>query len=455
MPKQHSTLSGNDLHHPKGIGVETTAEFLIISQSLNIISGSSTSTGSFGHVLATTFKGDGSSLTGVTAEWDGTHSGNGTITGNFTVSGNISGSSTSTGSFGKVLGDGSQLTGISAGFDYTAGSSPVITTNPSSLGATWINTTSGEIFVCHDITTGENEWLGTAGTEVVPPPAYLGSRGLFMGGYYTTSPYNLNTIDYITIATTGNATDFGDLSVARRSAAACSNQTRGLIAGGYGDAGNISYVTIATAGNSTSFGSLSTSRLGLGACSNGTRGVFGGGTQQGGTPQALNVIDYVTIVTTGNTVDFGDLTVGGRYMTACSNGTRGVWGGGYTRTNVIDYVTIATTGNASDFGDLTVGRVRLAACSDGTKGVFGAGGNTIDYITIATTGNAIDFGDLTVSRDGPGACSDGTKGVWGGGYASSAGNNTIDYVTISSTGNATDFGDLSVARGYVAGCSGQ
>ncbi len=409
MPKQHSALFGNDLHQPKGIGVETTAEFLIISQSLNIISGSSTSTGSFGHVLATTFKGDGSSLTGVTAEWDGTHSGNGTITGNFTVSGNISGSSTSTGSFGKVLGDGSSLTGIS-GFDYTAGSSPVITTNPSSLGATWINTTSGEIFVCYDISAGANEWLGTAGTEVVPPPAYLGSRGLFMGGYYTTSPYNLNTIDYITIATTGNATDFGDLSTARRSSAACSNQTRGLIAGGYGATSNISYVTIATAGNSTTFGSLSVSRLGLGACSDGTKGVFGGGTQQGGTAGSSNVIDYVTI---------------------------------------------ATTGNAIDFGDLSVSRYRLGACSDGTKGVFGASGTTIDYITIATTGNATDFGDLTVSRDGPGACSDGTKGVWGGGYASSAGNNTIDYVTISSTGNATDFGDLTVARGYMAGCSGQ
>ena len=27
---------------------------------------------------------------------------------------------------------------------------------------------------------------------------------------------NVNTIDYITIASTGNATDFGDLTVARR-----------------------------------------------------------------------------------------------------------------------------------------------------------------------------------------------------------------------------------------------
>ena len=53
-------------------------------------------------------------------------------------------------------------------------------------------------------------------------------------------------------------------------------------------------------------------------------------------------------------------------------GGRGVFGGGVT-TNVIDYVTIATPGNATDFGDLTVGSSYLAACSDGTKGVWGGG----------------------------------------------------------------------------------
>ena len=66
------------------------------------VSGSFTSTGSFGKVEATSFSGDGTNITGVTAEWDGTHTGNGVITGDFDVSGDISGSSTSTGSFGRV-----------------------------------------------------------------------------------------------------------------------------------------------------------------------------------------------------------------------------------------------------------------------------------------------------------------------------------------------------------------
>jgi hypothetical protein len=70
---------------------------------------------------------------------------------------------------------------------------------------------------------------------------------------------------------------------------------------------------------------------------------------------------------------------------------------------------MATTGNSSDFGDLTVTRVYFSACSDGTKAVFGGGYNpavnTMDYITIQTIGNATDFGDLSNTGRGTAAAS--------------------------------------------------
>ena len=47
-------------------------------------------------------------------------------------------------------------------------------------------------------------------------------RGVF-GGVYDGSDFN--TIDYITIANTGNATDFGDLSDARKWLGSCSGGT--------------------------------------------------------------------------------------------------------------------------------------------------------------------------------------------------------------------------------------
>ena len=56
-------------------------------------------------------------------------------------------------------------------------------------------------------------------------------------------------------------------------------------------------------------------------------------------------------------------------------GTRGVFGGGdpnalpYPKTNSIDYITIATTGNSSDFGDLTDARNHVNACSNGHGGL--------------------------------------------------------------------------------------
>ena len=143
------------------------------------------------------------------------------------------------------------------------------------------------------------------------------------------------------------------------------------------------------------------------------RGLFGGGS----TGSDSNVIDYVTIASTGNATDFGDLTVARYGLAGCSSTTRGLFAGGYSPTsNVIDYVTIASTGNATDFGDLTVARYYLAGCSSSTRGLFGGGNtgsysNVIDYVTIASTGNATDFGNLTVSRSSLASCSNSHGGL--------------------------------------------
>ena len=99
----------------------------------------------------------------------------------------------------------------------------------------------------------------------------------------------------------------------------------------------------------------------------GDRGVTSGGWTADG-PTFLDVIDYVSIPTTGNSTDFGDLTIGRSWAAGLAGGGRGVSLSGRinntpTRTNVIDYITISTTGNATDFGDLTVTRAESAGFS--------------------------------------------------------------------------------------------
>jgi hypothetical protein len=90
-----------------------------------------------------------------------------------------------------------------------------------------------------------------------------------------------------------------------------------------------------------------------------------------GTPR--NVIEYVTIASTGNAIDFGDLIQSVDAPAAAASATYAVFVGGNlsggTRTNVINVVTISTTGNASDFGDLTGARYALAGCSAGHGGL--------------------------------------------------------------------------------------
>ena len=84
--------------------------------------------------------------------------------------------------------------------------------------------------------------------------------------------------------------------------------------------------------------------------------------------------------------------------------------------NQIQTITIASTGNATDFGDLTTANNGLAGVSNGSRGVFGGGSaptivNTIQFITIDTTGNATDFGDLIAATSGLAGSSNGHGGL--------------------------------------------
>ena len=127
------------------------------------------------------------------------------------------------------------------------------------------------------------------------------------------------------------------------------------------------YVTISSAGNATDFGNLTQARMQLSATSNSVnnRGVVAGGTKDG---TKYNIIDYITINSTGNATDFGDLTLARNGLSALSNGTgeRGVFGSGDPVGAKIrmDYITINSTGNATVFGAMRKDTAQASSASD-------------------------------------------------------------------------------------------
>ena len=309
-------------------------------------------------------------------------------------------------------------------------------------------------------------WIGEKWmiVDTSSPDLNGGARGVF-GGSYTYGPgtrAKTNVIDYITIPSAGNAIDFGDLTETRGTGGAGSSRTRGIWCGGdinpesNKTTNTVDFVTIETLGNATDFGDLTLRRgHGNAVMSNQTRIVCAGGNNQV-SPSTLNTIDFATIATTGDFIDFGDISTPIYGLAGASNGIRGIISNGdlgpaYDLT--IRYITMPTTGNSEDFGDAFQNVSGPGALSSSTRCLIGSGSgpsnhNTIEYITIATLGNSLDFGDndFTNPHRFPGTASDCIRGVFAGGYGPAPSypvSTKMDYVRISTLGNGIDFGDLT------------
>ena len=186
-----------------------------------------------------------------------------------------------------------------------------------------------------------------------------------------------NVISFVTIASTGNAVDFGDMLRGVRHSCAVQSPTRGIVPGGWtnqpsgGNTNIIQYITTSTLGNASDFGdvSISESLRGHAAGSNAIRGVYGGGIRY---PSGVQTgLEFITLATLGNGKTFGDLTYSGRQEGGgCASPTRAVFGGAYSPSalNTMNYVQIMTTGDAVDFGDLTIAR-GTGALSNGHGGL--------------------------------------------------------------------------------------
>ena len=295
-----------------------------------------------------------------------------------------------------------------------------------------------------------------------------GSRGRMLvmgGGLY---PVAGSYIQSIQINIQNSSIIFGDLTRSNRITSAVANEIRGVCMGGSDpETDTMDYVTMASEGNAVDFGNLTSSKFGGGGAGSSTRGLMCGGYDS---PANTNDIDYFEIMTLGDALDFGDLTRARRYPSSVASPTRVVTSGGtqdsYPSTNVgarmTDIFTISSKGNAVDFAPLSDDAQQMCAFANATRGIFpltadpSTNQTSIDQLNLASGGNATYHGDLgrRTSAQPAGGCNQ-VRGLVASGFDTpgSSATNHIDMIEIQTSGNAVDFGDLAQKTALAHGCS--
>ena len=309
-------------------------------------------------------------------------------------------------------------------------------------------------------------WIGDKWMQVaVSSPNFDGGdgRGFLAGGTTTPFPTPVNTIDMITIATAGDAVNFSDLTqTAREVGGTAASKTRGIRAGGTISGSppasthtdTIDFITMAQQSNATDFGNLTQHSLSFGSSTGGseTRGIFMFSMQSSSpTRTVVDTIEFVTIASTGNSLDFGNLTAASQTHQCSSSPTRTLKYGGFNpnRTAEIEFITTASTGNAVVFGELTRACGRAGVCGNATRGIYAGGEDAAaltteaEKIEYATLGNAVEFGSVVgTDREYGSAVSTPVRGVWSGGGPGSL-TNTLTYQALATAGTGIDFGDMT------------
>ncbi len=330
-------------------------------------------------------------------------------------------------------------------------SDPTISTNPATgLGTKWINTTSGDIYVCTDATTGENVWTNVgAGTGDIEPYSFA---GLFYG--YTSGGHagGMNdTIDKFPFASSANATNVGNLTRGNYSTGSFGSETHGYVCGGeYGPSSTrVEKFSFTNDGNAvTVFDGFAGGNLhAQGTC--GAHSETAGYLMSG---WITNDISKITFASDGSSANWGDLTVATGHGAGSSSLTHG-----YTAHNnnlTIDRFPFASNSGAVDWGDVTVARGVPWGASSSTHGYTIGGDSTtpsiIDKFPFASNSGSTDVGDLAVDRDQAAGQSSATHG-----YSSSGGysvTNMIEKVSFDSGGNSVDTtADVTLARRWPSG----
>ena len=344
--------------------------------------------------------------------------------------------------------DGSALTGL-AGITKNA-SDPVVTTNPSGgVGTLWANTTSGEMFVCTDATAGANVWTNVGpGTGNVFPWYYGGSSYGFMTGHQSD-----NSINKFNFASSGAATDFGDLAGATsyiKSGHSDKDNSYGYHAGGYPAINVIARFSMVSQGTSNDVGNLrQVTSDAASATSNTHAYVIGHGWN--GMPAGTDgtFIDKFAFASSVDSSAWGSLmTAQYNSGNGQTNGdaSHGYLSGGNPLTDSIQKINLNSAETSTEIvATLTQARHSAAGNSSSTHGYTSGGHNgsglsRIDKFSFATDSDATNVGDMQIAIHQRGGSSSLAHGYIAGGVSGNAG---IERFSFATDGDSASIGNLA------------
>ena len=336
----------------------------------------------------------------------------------------------------------------------TSTSDPAIDSNKA-LGTEWLNSTSGEMYICTDATAGENVWTNVgAGSGNIEPYIYQGTTyGYSHGG----GNPDLDVIERFSFTSDGNGVDVGNLVGVNEYVTGTHSTTHGYCQGGQSTNRIEKYQFVASA-NATLVGALSQNRDSCGGLTSKTKGYTCGGYY----PAAQrNEIWSYSYVSDGNATDVADIssirlqpggatdTINGYIMCGHSGPVPAITG--------VDKFVYATEANSTEIGDLTAGGHRMGGCSSLTYG-YSVGSSypvsdRIDKFNFVGSFTATDVGNLVQTVRGGMGCSSSTTYGYTSGYSTPAHGNEITKFSFSSDGNSTDVGDCTVTKGNSAATS--
>ena len=348
---------------------------------------------------------------------------------------------------------GAALTNLPASYTKSA-NDPATNTNPSAVGALWVNQVSGETYVCTDATTDANVWYNVGGGSG-DVHSYTGFQGTTYGYAFHGGPAPATgSVESYSYTSDTGGTHIGNMTQARRNYGACTSTTHGYFLAGdttktidrfnfvgtfvSADVGDLRYAKNVSIGSSSELNGYSHA--------------------DGPNMSTIDKISFASATTDG--VPHGDLSLGRNNAATAQDLSYSFMAGGHPYSNVIDKFAHSSNVTGTQVGTLRVAVNQNLGCCDTTygyslsaytaltsPGVYAT--NDIDRYSFAqSSGQAVGHGELNTAQSYGGSTSSSTThGYLAGGNKVWSASREITKMSFASNVTMTRTGDLAKIGG--------